>query len=85
MQRMKSLSERAEEFSQEEKTKRFEHVESQSAELSPGLEPLTQIKAEIGHFVDDPTYLYQDFARRGGEATIPTFRVQVSYFVVNLT
>ncbi|XP_047004584.1 sestrin homolog [Schistocerca americana] len=75
MQRMKSLSERAEEFSQEEKTKRFEHVESQSAELSPATEPQTQLKADIGHFVEDPTYLYQDFARRG-EVSIPTFRVQ---------
>jgi hypothetical protein len=78
MQRMKSLSERAEEFSQEEKTKRFEHVENQSVELSPGLEPLTQLKADIGHFVDDPTFLYQDFARRGEVSDIPTFRVQVS-------
>ncbi|XP_069680551.1 sestrin homolog [Periplaneta americana] len=76
MQRMKSLSERAEEFSQEEKTKRFEHVENQSVELSPGLEPLTQLKADIGHFVDDPTFLYQDFARRGEVSDIPTFRVQ---------
>jgi hypothetical protein len=75
---MKSLSERAEEFSQEEKTKRFEHVENQSVELSPGLEPLTQLKADIGHFVDDPTFLYQDFARRGEDSDIPTFRVQVS-------
>jgi len=78
MQRMKSLSERSEEFSQEEKTKRFEHVENQSVELSPGLEPLTQVKADIGHFVDDPTFLYQDFARRGEVSDIPTFRVQVS-------
>jgi hypothetical protein len=78
MQRMKSLSERAEEFSQEEKTKRFEHIENQSVELSPGLEPLTQLKADIGHFVDDPTFLYQDFARRGEVSDIPTFRVQVS-------
>jgi sestrin len=76
MQRMKSLSERSEEFSQEEKTKRFEHVENQSVELSPGLEPLTQVKADIGHFVDDPTFLYQDFARRGEVSDIPTFRVQ---------
>nr|CAD7452350.1 unnamed protein product [Timema tahoe] len=76
MQRMKSLSERSEEFSQEEKVKRFEHVESQSAELSSGLEPLTQVKADIGQFVDDPTFLYQDFARRGEVSDIPTFRVQ---------
>ncbi|XP_063237122.1 sestrin homolog isoform X2 [Bacillus rossius redtenbacheri] len=76
MQRMKSLSERSEEFSQEEKVKRFEHVENQSAELSPGLEPLTQVKADIGQFVDDPAFLYQDFAKRGEVSDIPTFRVQ---------
>ncbi|XP_071439933.1 sestrin homolog [Hetaerina americana] len=79
MQRMKSLSERAEEFSAEERTKRFEHVESQSAELllSPaGMNSTTQIKADIGQFVDDPTFLYQDFARRGEMGDIPTFRVQ---------
>lgn len=85
MQRMKSLSERAEEFSQEEKTKRFEHVESQSVELSPGLEPLTQLKADIGHFIDDPTFLYQDFARRGEVSDIPTFRVQVSSCLCHLS
>ncbi|XP_046393938.1 sestrin homolog [Ischnura elegans] len=79
MQRMKSLSERAEEFSAEERTKRFEHVESQSAELllSPaGMNSTTQVKADIGQFVDDPTFLYQDFARRGEMGDIPTFRVQ---------
>ncbi|XP_067008678.2 sestrin homolog isoform X2 [Anabrus simplex] len=74
MLRMKNLSERSEEFTQEEKTKRFEHVENQSVELSPGLEPLTQLKADIGQFVDDPTFLYQDFARRGEVSDIPTFR-----------
>ncbi|KAG8238934.1 hypothetical protein J437_LFUL000772 [Ladona fulva] len=79
MQRMKSLSERAEEFSAEERNKRFEHVESQSAELllSPaGMLSSTQVKADIGQFVEDPTFLYQDFARRGEMGDIPTFRVQ---------
>lgn len=57
-------------------------MESQSAELSAGPEPLTQLKADIGHFVEDPTFLYQDFARRGEVTDIPTFRVQVSLFLL---
>jgi len=80
MRRMKSLSERREEFSAEEQTKRYEHVESQSAELGvngvSGCEPVLRPKAEISQFIDDPEFIYQDFARRGETSLIPTFRVQ---------
>lgn len=73
MERMKSLSERSEEVSAEEYTKRFEHVESQSAELSASISQNTpMIKADLSHFVDDPKFAYVDFAHRG----VPTFRVQ---------
>lgn len=75
MQRMKTLSERTEQCTPIELTKRFEHVESQSAELGAVPDQPPEISADIGHFVEDPTFLYQDFARRG-EAEIPTFRVQ---------
>lgn len=75
MERMKTLSERSEEVSAEEHKKRFEHVESQSAELSVPLGQRTPpIKPDISHFVEDPKFAYVDFAHRGVQ--IPTFRVQ---------
>ncbi|CAA9997940.1 unnamed protein product, partial [Nesidiocoris tenuis] len=80
MERMKSLSERSEEYSETEMAKRFEKVESQSAELAPLPAPTDknglQVKAAIGQFVEDPTFLYEDFARRTHSGDIPTFRVQ---------
>ncbi|EEB14165.1 P53 regulated pa26 nuclear protein sestrin, putative [Pediculus humanus corporis] len=76
MERMKTLSQKSEECSQEEAAKRFENVETQSIELSSNLElPNPNLNADIGHFVEDPTFLYQDFAKRG-DHDIPTFRVQ---------
>lgn len=75
MQRMKTLSEQTEECTQVELTKRFENVEYQSAELGAvGPEP-QDTPADISIFVDDPHFLYQDFAKRG-ENDITTFRVQ---------
>lgn len=76
MARMKTLSERTEECTQTELTKRFENVESQSAELGAVPEPITEVAADISQFIDDPNFLYQDFARRGEISDIPTFRVQ---------
>lgn len=76
MQRMKSLSERTEEFTGDELAKRFERVESQNVELATG-GMCMKVKPSIGHFVDDPDFLYEDFARRGEVSDIPTFRVQV--------
>ncbi|RZF37057.1 hypothetical protein LSTR_LSTR012400 [Laodelphax striatellus] len=73
MQRMKSLSERTEQFSAEERAKRFEHVESQSLELLT--RSSVRLKPSIGHFIDDPDFVYEDFARRGQSSDIPTFRV----------
>ena len=77
MERMKTLSERTEEVSAEEHAKRFEHVESQSAELSVAHGQRTPpLKPDISHFVDDPKFGYIDFALRGLPSRIPTFRVQ---------
>lgn len=75
MERMKSLSERTEEFTGDELAKRFERVESQNVELATGSMSM-KVKPSIGHFVDDPDFLYEDFARRGEVSDIPTFRVQ---------
>lgn len=76
MQRMKTLSEQTEECTPVELMKRFENVETQSAELGVvGPEP-QQTPADISKFVDDASYLYQDFAKRGELQEIPTFRAQ---------
>lgn len=76
MQRMKTLSEQTEECTPVELTKRFENVETQSAELGVvGLEP-QETPADINMFIDDPSYMYQDFVKRGEQQEIPTFRVQ---------
>lgn len=84
MERMKSLAERTqEECSESEMAKRFERVENQSAELLPVAPPLPLADGSsdkccaIGQFVDDPGFLYEDFARRSDASVIPTFRVQV--------
>lgn len=77
MRRMKNLAERRQEFSAEEQTKRYEHVENQSAELGVSPSPAQgRPKPEISQFINDPDFTYQDFARRGEVNLIPTFRVQ---------
>jgi sestrin len=77
MRRMKNLAERRQEFSAEEQTKRYEHVENQSAELGVSPSPAQgRPKPEISQFIYDPDFTYQDFARRGEVNLIPTFRVQ---------
>lgn len=77
MMRMKTLSEQAqEETSHEEKVKRFEKVESQTVELSAGVTSHVTPKADISIFIEDPGFVYQDFAKRGEVSDIPTFRVQ---------
>jgi sestrin 1/3 len=62
----------------------------QLTELSCFLSPLTQaaqlaasstesvieVPPSISHYVDDPNYTYQDFARRGAENIPHTFRIQ---------
>ena len=66
MERMKRLSERSEssQITQEELSKRFETVETQSAELVAAPQRSTVvIDSDIGHFIDDPSFIYQDFAK----------------------
>ncbi|KAJ8973761.1 hypothetical protein NQ317_017563 [Molorchus minor] len=75
MQRMKTLSEQTEECTPVELAKRFESIETQSAEIGVvGLEP-QETPADISYFVEDASFIYQDFAKRGDQ-DIPTFRVQ---------
>lgn len=76
MQRMKTLSEQTEECTPVELAKRFENIETQSAEIGVvGPEP-QETPADVGCYVDDASFIYQDFAKRGDSQDIPTFRVQ---------
>ncbi|XP_018054338.1 PREDICTED: sestrin homolog isoform X2 [Atta colombica] len=79
MERMKRLSEKSESYqiTQEELSKRFETVETQSAELAAAPQRSSSVlDSDIGLFIEDPTFIYQDFAKRGQLNDIPTFRVQ---------
>lgn len=76
LRRMKTISEQTEECTPGELAKRFENVETQSAELGAvGPEP-QDTPADVGIFVDDAVFIYEDFARRGEHQSISTFRVQ---------
>ncbi|CAH1998020.1 unnamed protein product [Acanthoscelides obtectus] len=76
VQRMKTLSEQTEECTPVELAKRFENIETQSAEIAVvGSEP-QETPADIGCFVDDSTFIYQDFAKRSDPHSTPIFRVQ---------
>ena len=61
MRRMKSLAERRQEFSAEEQTKRYQYVESQSAELgvTSAAQGASRPKPEISQFIQDPDFVYQ--------------------------
>ena len=79
MERMKRLSEISEmsQITQEELSKRFETVETQSAELAAAPQRNSAvIDSDIGLFIEDPSFIYQDFAKRAQLKDIPTFRVQ---------
>lgn len=77
MERMKKLSQLSQEFSAEEKIRRFIRVESQSAELGAALKDNSGGDPQVEQFIDDTTYTYIDFARRDSDGlNIPTFRVQ---------
>ncbi|XP_052871147.1 sestrin homolog [Anopheles cruzii] len=77
MQRMKRLSEKNDECSETELSNRFKHVEMQTAELPAVVrEAPTEVPQQIGRYVDDPSFMYQDFARRGAENIPQTFRIQ---------
>lgn len=66
MERMKRLSEKSKSYqiTQEELSKRFETVETQSAELAAAPQRSSSVlDSDIGHFIEDPTFIYQDFAK----------------------
>ena len=59
MMRMKNLDEHRQEYSAEEQTKRYEHVESQSAELGVVVDGSSRPKPEISQFIMDPDFTYE--------------------------
>ncbi|XP_030890982.1 sestrin-2 isoform X3 [Leptonychotes weddellii] len=79
MERMRQLQEsllRDEGASQEEMESRFELEKSESLLVTPSADILeTSPHPDMLCFVEDPTFGYEDFTRRGAEAP-PTFRAQ---------
>ncbi|KAL9913465.1 sestrin isoform 1-T3 [Glossina fuscipes fuscipes] len=77
MERMKVLSQKQDECTEAELSNRFKSVEMQTAELSTTA-PQTPVEVPpvISHYVEDPNFTYQDFARRGAENIPNTFRIQ---------
>lgn len=74
MERMKRLSEKSESYqiTQEELSKRFETVETQSAELAAAPQRSSSVlDSDIGLFIEDPTFIYQDFAKVSSSAHRP--------------
>lgn len=77
MEKMKVLSERSDECSETELINRFKSVEMQAAELPAGpIESANDVPPKISQYIDDPSFTYQDFTRRGCENVPTTFRVQ---------
>ncbi|XP_063702954.1 sestrin homolog isoform X2 [Culicoides brevitarsis] len=75
MEKMKVLSQKTDECSETELSNRFKNVEMQAAEL-PIQSTTTEAPKIYTQYVDDPTFKYQDFTRRGAENVPTTFRVQ---------
>ena len=74
---MKVLSQKHDECSEAEMSNRFKSVEMQTAELPAAVpEAPIEVPPIISHYIEDPTFTYQDFARRGAENIPSTFRVQ---------
>jgi sestrin len=66
MERMKDLTEKSDsfEFTEEELSKRFESIEKKSAELVVApLRSNTVLEMDIGLFIEEPSYIYQDFTK----------------------
>lgn len=77
MKRMQDLSEKKKECSETELSNRFKNVELQASQLAASPEQSdVDLPPSISHYIDDPNYTYQDFARRGAENIPHTFRVQ---------
>lgn len=76
MERMKRLSEKSDiyQITQEELSKRFETVETQSAELAAAPQRSnTILDSDIGLFIEDPAFIYQDFAKVNTKVHRDTF------------
>ncbi|XP_061394184.1 sestrin homolog [Musca vetustissima] len=77
MERMKVLSQKQDECSEAELSNRFKNVEMQTAELpAAATASPAEIPPVISHYIEDPNFQYQDFARRGAENIPNTFRIQ---------
>lgn len=77
VERMKVLSQKQDECSEAELSNRFKSVEMQTAELPAAAhEAAAKVPPIISHYIEDPNFTYQDFARRGAENIPSTFRVQ---------
>lgn len=87
MERMRQLQEsllRDEGASQEEMENRFELEKSESLLVTPSADILESFPhPDTLCFVEDPTFGYEDFTRRGTQAP-PTFRAQVLISVSHL-
>lgn len=87
MERMKRLQEDREddETTREEMTTRFEKEKKESLFVVPGetlhafphsdFEDDVIVTADVSRYIEDPSFGYEDFARRG-EEHLPTFRAQ---------
>ncbi|XP_067631471.1 sestrin homolog isoform X2 [Eurosta solidaginis] len=77
VERMKVLTQKQDECSEAELSNRFKSVEMQTAELpAAAAESTAEVPPIISHYIEDPNFTYQDFARRGAENIPNTFRVQ---------
>lgn len=74
---MKDLSQNQDEYTEAELSNRFKSVEMQTAELTAApQEAAIVVPPIISQYIEDPTFTYQDFARRGAENIPNTFRIQ---------
>lgn len=77
VEKMKVLSQKTDECSETELSNRFKNVEMQAAELPVQITTdATSPPKPISQYIDDATFTYQDFTRRGAENVPTTFRVQ---------
>lgn len=71
-------------YSPEERKKRFETVASSDDShekenvLTSSTGNAVYVLPEVSPFINDPTFTYEDFAKRGQVAEMHTFRIQVS-------
>lgn len=74
MRKMKSMSEqRVEEPTSEERARLFESERNGAGVAAAARVP---VPTDVSRFVTDPTFGYQDFARREEVSDAPTFRIQ---------